>query len=149
MLTQTLFEQPPLASAPPRPSPSKFLSSPLVSHRCAHLRPHPLSFDIHPQNTQGWGIYLSAKILISSPIDPLSPLFSSSALRPLPPLFPLPPLTPPDSALTKNRGEGPPGLSNLSTNSSRNGTGSEIPLTSGSKHFVREGCADKRPGENS
>ena len=109
MLTHALFEQAPLASAPPHSSPNRFLSSPLLSHTCAHLRPHPVSFDIHPQNTRGWGIYLSAKNFVPSPTDPLSLLFSSAALRPLPPMLPLLPLTPLDSALTKNRGRAPLG----------------------------------------
>src|SRR6266852_1087488 len=94
MLTQALFELPPLASPLPHPAPNQFFSPPLLSHRCAHLRPHLLSFEIHPQNTRGWGIYLSGKKFSSSPVDPLSLLFSALALRPLPPVLPLPPLSP-------------------------------------------------------
>src|SRR5713101_5316426 len=109
MLTQMLFERSPLASAPLPPSPSKFLPTPLLSHTCAHSRPPPLSFEIHPQNTRGWGISISAKNFSSSSIDSLSLLFSSPALRPLPPMLPPLPLTPLDSALTKNRGEAPLG----------------------------------------
>ncbi len=212
MYTQTLFERSLLTSTPLPPSPNKFLSSPLLSHTCAHLRPHPLSFDIHPQNTRGWGIPISAKNFVPSPINPLSPSFSSFALRPLPPMLPLFPsplsatlarhpcaksfrchsyAKTPEGGLTncstnpsqngaklqrfsapvaghwspshearstphllyilhlQKTGGGPPGLTNWSTNPSRNGTGSEIPLTSGSKHFLHEGCADKSPGENS
>src|SRR6266849_2062922 len=142
MLTQTLFEQAPLASAPFPPSPSKFLSTPMLSHRCANLRPHPLSFGIHPQNTRGWGIYLSAKNFVPSPTDPLSLLFSPSALRPLPPMLPLLPLTPLDSALTKNRGEGPPGLPNLSTNPSQNEKPARI-----AQHHSRAGASFRRRHE--
>src|SRR6266852_5815521 len=69
------------------------------------LPSHPPSFDIHPQNTRGWGTHFSIKNFVSSLIDRPSLLFSASALRPLPPLLPLTPL---HSALTKNRGEGPP-----------------------------------------
>src|SRR6266852_5605510 len=72
MYARTAFEQSPRASASPHSSSHKFLSSPLLSHRCAHLRPHLLSFDIHPQNTPGWG----APIFTSSPMDPAKSNYS-------------------------------------------------------------------------
>src|SRR6266852_5804371 len=142
MLTQTPFERSPLASAPLPPSPSKFLPTPLLSHTCAHSRPHPLTFDIHPQNTRGWGFSISAKKFSSLPIDSLSLLFSPPALRPLPPMLPLLPLTSLDSALTKNRGEGPPGLPNLSTNPSQNEKPARI-----AQHHSRAGASFRRRHE--
>src|SRR6266852_5916942 len=74
MYARTSFEQWRRASVPPHPSSPKPLSSPLLSHRCAHLRPHPLSFDIHPQNTPGWGTPIPTKNFIFTPIDPLTPI---------------------------------------------------------------------------
>src|SRR5712692_9764773 len=120
MYARIPFELSPRISLPPYPSPRPFFLSSFFSHTCAHSRPHPLTFDIHPQNTRGWDFSISAKKFSSLPIDSLSLLFSPPALRPLPPMLPLLPLTPLDSALTKNRGEGPPGLPNLSTNPSQN-----------------------------
>jgi len=74
-----------------------FPLTPSDSHTCAYLRPHSLSFDIHPQNTRGWGAFLhfpyceltaeNLELPLPAPVTPLFPLHTRSV--PVTPLFPL------------------------------------------------------------
>src|SRR6266849_1907791 len=134
MYARNSFEQSPLGSTFRRPSPNKLLPSPLFSHTCALLRPHPISFAIHPQNTPGVGLpSVSSQSLFTSAKDPLSLLFPFFVRHPLPPLLPRRPLSPFPATLThhpcgksfrcnsyaKTPGGG---LTNLQTVSFQNGT---------------------------
>jgi len=71
--------------------------NPSESHTCLYSRLHPLSFDIHPQNTREWGMLGSPCINLSTlnfkllnRLLPLSPLFPlHTRMAPVTPLFPL------------------------------------------------------------